>query len=211
MRIRQVKPDFWSNKKLAKLEPHARLLFIGLWNMADREGRLKDIVSTIHASIFPFEGTLNVHKMLTGLQRFRFIRRYSVRGVRYIEVVKFTKHQSCHVNEAQSIIPPPRKKKAPGRAPCSAPESAPCSAPPKAVQSPPTSSSTSTSTSTDTSSSRPGAGEDGFTKKREEAAFANVPKEVVERIRNETNSQEEFTEILLKEYHRRHPEGEGGG
>jgi len=38
MRIRSIKPEFWKSETVAALSPLARLLFIGLWNYADREG-----------------------------------------------------------------------------------------------------------------------------------------------------------------------------
>ena len=38
-RIRTVKPDIWTDEKFVELSPLARLLFIGLWNFADDEGR----------------------------------------------------------------------------------------------------------------------------------------------------------------------------
>ena len=41
MRIRTIKPDFWTDAKVSKLTYLARLLFIGLWNVADDEGRFK--------------------------------------------------------------------------------------------------------------------------------------------------------------------------
>ena len=54
MRIRTVKPEFWKDEELAKLTPWARLLFIGLWGLADKEGLLKDEPGRIKAEIFPY-------------------------------------------------------------------------------------------------------------------------------------------------------------
>ena len=39
-RIRTIKPDFWSDEKIVELTPWARLLFIGLWNFSDDDGRM---------------------------------------------------------------------------------------------------------------------------------------------------------------------------
>ena len=41
-RARNLKPSFFTNDKLAELHPLGRLLFAGLWTIADREGRLED-------------------------------------------------------------------------------------------------------------------------------------------------------------------------
>lgn len=39
-RIRTVKPEAWTDSKMVRLTPHARLLFIGSWNFADDFGCL---------------------------------------------------------------------------------------------------------------------------------------------------------------------------
>jgi hypothetical protein len=39
-RIRTIKPDFFTSDDICALSPLARLLYIGLWCEADREGRL---------------------------------------------------------------------------------------------------------------------------------------------------------------------------
>ena len=41
-RTRNIKPAFFDNDILGGLDPLTRLLFIGLWCIADREGRLED-------------------------------------------------------------------------------------------------------------------------------------------------------------------------
>lgn len=41
MRIRQVKPSFWADAKLAALSERARLFYIGLWMLADDAGWLR--------------------------------------------------------------------------------------------------------------------------------------------------------------------------
>lgn len=38
-RIRSIKPEFWSDKKIASLSHSAALFFIGLWNFCDDEGK----------------------------------------------------------------------------------------------------------------------------------------------------------------------------
>jgi hypothetical protein len=40
-RIRMIKPGVMENEELAELSPLTRLLFIYLWMLADREGRLE--------------------------------------------------------------------------------------------------------------------------------------------------------------------------
>jgi len=104
-RIRYIKPGFFTNDELAELKPLARLLFIGLWCVADKEGRLHDRPKRIKAQVLPFDAA-NVNGLLDGLQDRGFISRYEVDGERYIQVVNFDKHQRPHHKEEASKIPP---------------------------------------------------------------------------------------------------------
>jgi hypothetical protein len=109
-RSRNIKPSLYDNEYLAQLEPHARLLFIGLWCLADKEGRLEDRPLRIHGQLFPYEGDLNIGELLGSLSESpeRFITRYEVDGKRYIQINNFLKHQRPHVKEKESLIPTPR-------------------------------------------------------------------------------------------------------
>ena len=105
MRARNIKPAFFANEDLAELPFEARLLFIGLWCMADREGRLEDRPKRITMQIFPADA-VDADLLLTELARMKLIERYEIDGVPYIEIPTFTKHQSPHYSEKPSIIPP---------------------------------------------------------------------------------------------------------
>ena len=52
-RARNIKPGFFRNADLAELPIEARLLFIGLWTIADREGRMEDRPKQIKMELFP--------------------------------------------------------------------------------------------------------------------------------------------------------------
>lgn len=106
-RARYIRPQFFLHEVLAELEAWIRLLFIGLWTLADRAGRLLDRPRRIHAALFPYEPTLNVDEGLNQLSRSGFIRRYEVAGERYIQVTGWAKHQTPHHQEAASEIPAP--------------------------------------------------------------------------------------------------------
>jgi hypothetical protein len=109
-RARLIKPGFFSNATLGSLPPHARLLFAGLWTLADREGRMKDDPMWIKGQIFPYE-VVDVDDLLTQLAKTRFIHRYKSGTNRYLAVANFEKHQTPHMREAESNIPPPNLKK----------------------------------------------------------------------------------------------------
>lgn len=102
-RSRQIKPDFFLNESLAAVPPQGRLLFIGLWLIADREGRLEDRPARIKAQLFPYED-VDVDGLLQTLNR-NFIARYEVEGVRLIEITHFKKHQHIHPDEKRSLFP----------------------------------------------------------------------------------------------------------
>ncbi|MBK8772818.1 MAG: hypothetical protein IPM06_20640 [Rhizobiales bacterium] len=110
-RARNLKPSFFTNDKLAELDPLGRLLFAGLWTIADREGRLEDRPKRIKAEILPYDDA-DADKLLLDLQAAGFIMRYSVNGGRFIQVLAFTKHQNPHVREGPSTIPAPDKHSA---------------------------------------------------------------------------------------------------
>jgi len=107
MRARNIKPGFFQNEYLAQLSPTTRILFIGLWCLADREGRLEDRPERIRINVLPYHNG-NVDEMLQELcdSPDKFIVRYAVDGKKYIEITNFTEHQNPHPREPQSLIPP---------------------------------------------------------------------------------------------------------
>lgn len=105
MRSRNIKPGFFKNDILGTMDPLARILFSGLWCLADREGRLSDRPMRIKAEILPFDDC-DINLFLEGLSENGFIRRYEKGGERYIQIVNFKKHQHPNIKEAESEIPP---------------------------------------------------------------------------------------------------------
>ena len=105
MRARNIKPGLYANELLAECSLAARLLFPGLWMMADREGRLEDRPKKIKAGVFPYDN-FDTKPLLDELEYKGFIVRYEVQGGKYIEIINFLKHQKPHHNEKESEIPP---------------------------------------------------------------------------------------------------------
>jgi hypothetical protein len=106
MRARNIKPGFFDNEELAECDPLARILFAGLWCMADREGRLEDRPKRIKAKVLPYD-QCDISKLLQELIDAQFLQRYEVEGKQYIQIVNFAKHQKPHHMEHESVIPPP--------------------------------------------------------------------------------------------------------
>jgi len=105
-RIRSIKPDFFLDEDLAAISPLARLLFIGLWGLADREGRLEWRSKRIKAQILPWD-ECNLDALLGELVRAGNAVRYDIASRAYVQIRNFTKHQKPHQSEAPSVIPAP--------------------------------------------------------------------------------------------------------
>lgn len=103
-RARNLKPGFFKNEELAELPFEFRILFQGLWCIADREGRLEDRPKRIKAEVFPYDN-VDVAVGLAELERAGFIARYAAGNIPVIQVLAFSKHQNPHCKEADSTIP----------------------------------------------------------------------------------------------------------
>ena len=103
-RIRTVKPDFFIDDDIAALDPLARLLFIGLWCLADKGGRLEDKPQRIKIQILPYDDC-PIDSFLDDLANGGFIVRYEVEGQKLIQIKSFCKHQVVHHTEKDSILP----------------------------------------------------------------------------------------------------------
>ena len=106
MRSRTIKPSFWDNEQLAECQPLSRLLFIGLWGIADRDGRLEDRPSRIKKILLAWDDC-NVEMLLLELVERGFIIRYEVGGQKLIQVTNFVKHQRPHPREESQCLPAP--------------------------------------------------------------------------------------------------------
>lgn len=105
-RSRNIKPGFFKNELLPDISFQGRLLFIGLWTIADKSGRLEYRPRKIKGELFPYE-ECPVETIINDLERLDFIQVYEVNNNKYIQIVNFNKHQNPHVREADSTIPAP--------------------------------------------------------------------------------------------------------
>lgn len=107
-RIRTIKPQFFMNEEMAGLDPLTRLLFVGLWTLADKEGRMEDRPRRIKAEILPYDDH-DVDVALSALSDCGFILRYSDAAGSYLQISNFKKHQRINGSEAdiESSIPAP--------------------------------------------------------------------------------------------------------
>jgi hypothetical protein len=59
MRIRAVRPDFWQDDTIGHLPDAVRLLYIGLWCVADDAGWLEWRVAQLGATLYPYRPASN--------------------------------------------------------------------------------------------------------------------------------------------------------
>ncbi len=108
-RIRTVKPEFWGHPKVAQISRDARLLFIGLLNLADDDGRLLGSPKTISGAVFPHDDDATakrVEKWMDELEDVELIIRYEVNGIAYVLLPGFTEHQKIS-HPTPSRLPEP--------------------------------------------------------------------------------------------------------
>lgn len=99
-RSRNIKPSFFTNDVLAENDPLGRILFIGLWTLADHNGNLEWRAKRVKAQLLPYDNC-DVEKLAINLDKSGFIRFYSVGGQTYINIPTFTDHQNPHKNERE--------------------------------------------------------------------------------------------------------------
>lgn len=99
MRARNIKPGFFTNDELLVMPALVRILFIGLWCLADRRGLVEDRPAKIKIDVLPMD-TIDVDAALSRLQEGGLISRFTgSNGVKTIRIINFLKHQHPHPKE----------------------------------------------------------------------------------------------------------------
>lgn len=107
-RYRTIKPEFWSSEQVMECSPNARLLFIGLWNFCDDEGRHPLAPKQIKALIFPGDAISfdTIRGLLDELSSNYLITTYVVDGKEYF-FVNGWHHQKIDRRQKPKFPPPP--------------------------------------------------------------------------------------------------------
>jgi hypothetical protein len=98
MRIRSIRPEFWSSEDIAALDWEVRLIFIGLWSYVDDNGAGRDNTKLIKADLFPLEddphwALMQVSGALNALAAGGQICRYKVDGKPLLHICAWDKNQ----------------------------------------------------------------------------------------------------------------------
>ena len=110
MRIRTIKPEFFTHEALFDAEADfklpLRIAFVGLWCAADREGRFRWEPRRLGVQIMPYEKT-DFSRVLDALATRGFIRQYSVGDGVFGLIPSFSRHQVINNRERESELPNP--------------------------------------------------------------------------------------------------------
>jgi len=110
-RSRILKPEFWSDEKLALVPREARLAFAGLWTCSDDYGVTKGHPAWLKAQIFPYDVDLTVEdfrKWLADLERIGVIDPFMADGESFFFIRNFTDHQKVDRPSKMRNPPCPR-------------------------------------------------------------------------------------------------------
>lgn len=109
-RSRVIKPEFWSDEKLARVSREARLTFVGLWNVSDDYGVTKGNTSWIKSQLFPYDEDLKqttLTKWLSELEQAGFIVQFQSHDENFYYIRNFSKHQKVdHPSKQRNAEPP---------------------------------------------------------------------------------------------------------
>lgn len=115
MRIRTVKPEFFTHEGLFEAEKETglpiRIAFVGLWCVADREGRFRWQPRRLSVQIMPYD-QVDFSRVLHACLTRGFVVAYRVNGEVFGVIPSFTKHQIINNREAESILPAPDSENA---------------------------------------------------------------------------------------------------
>lgn len=106
-RSRNIKPGFFKSEQVADCSDGARLLFIGLWTLADYRGVLGCRPRTIKAEVFPHDKKRDMETLISELENSQLISVFELEGKRFIHILAFTTHQNPTKKEVLAGSPHP--------------------------------------------------------------------------------------------------------
>jgi len=102
-RIRTIKPEFFTSDDICALSPLARLLYVGLWCEADRDGRLIWTPRVLRRRYLP-DDDCDIDAVAGELLCRGLVVLY---GEGFAHIPTFARHQHVNPREAQSRLPAP--------------------------------------------------------------------------------------------------------
>lgn len=94
MRIRQIKPAFWADGRMAELPESTRLFYVGLWMIADDAGWFRWDAVEVARDLYGYEGRARRERRTTGMfDQLVAIGRIVLHECGHAEVPKLGDHQ----------------------------------------------------------------------------------------------------------------------
>jgi len=106
-RIRTLKPETWTDEKFVQLSYPARLLFMGLWNFADDDGRMECSPLRIKLQILPAD-PVDISELIGEIRGKKMVITYQVDDKEYLQIVNFSKHQKVDKRTPSKFPSPPK-------------------------------------------------------------------------------------------------------
>lgn len=106
-RARNIKPGFFESDQVGEVSFCARLLFIAMWQIADRCGRLERRPAKLRAYAFRYDAlsVADVEAMLAELENAGLVKTTDLDGLSVLEIPTFNKHQTPHPKEPSLYEP----------------------------------------------------------------------------------------------------------
>jgi len=95
MRIRTIKPEFWTDELISELSIESRLLFIALWNVSDDEGNFCFAPKQLKIQTLPYDN-IDINIYLYELSTKDLIIPYKSGSKIYFHIKNFKKHQKIN-------------------------------------------------------------------------------------------------------------------
>ena len=116
-RIRSIRPEFWTRRKLAAAAPAVRLVMVGVIQLADDEGRLEGDTVILRSQLFPAGGVTQAEfdRAVELLAALGEIVRYAVDDAPFIAIPGWQDRKSwqyqqiSHPQHSRLPDPPPAK------------------------------------------------------------------------------------------------------
>lgn len=109
MRMRMVKPEFWTDEGCAQWPAETRLAYIALWNEADDAGRIRCNWTYLRSALFPYSPRLDMGKTCAPLLKSGKILTYEAEGQQYGILLDFHLHQRIDRPSRSRLPAPPEK------------------------------------------------------------------------------------------------------
>jgi hypothetical protein len=111
-RQRFIHPEIWKDPVFGRLQPLEQMLFIGLFSLADDEGRINADPAYLRSELFAYKDytAKKVKTLRDGLAgKVKGIRLYHVDGVDYIALLKWSEYQKPKYPKPSKLPEPPNE------------------------------------------------------------------------------------------------------